>query len=174
LALLFAIVILSLSSFSCQEKPRTVKSQLTEIGIKILERKEKIEFVKQKLLTMEMKGRIEKHLSDDTLHIIQSVINELSIITILLGYEAESIMAFPHIMDEYRSRFSTLRITKMLAAIEQIRTGQKYLSWAYGESPYKSILRSVGNPTMNIQTAVELLEQAQLLMTPKNKRQSRK
>ncbi len=173
LALLPTIVILSLSLFSCQEKPRTVKSELTEIGIKILEKNKRIEFVRKKLLTLEMKGRIDKRLSDDTLYIIQSVINDLSIITILLEYEAESIMALPHIMDKYRSRFSTLRITKVPAAIEQIRTRQKYLSWAYGESPHKSTLRSMGNPTINIQTALELLQQAQLLITPKNKIQSR-
>jgi hypothetical protein len=174
LALLFTIIILSLSLISCQEKPRTVKSQLTEIGFKILEKKERIEFVRKKLLSMEMKGRVEKHLSDDTLHIIQSVINDLSIITILLGYEAESIIALPHIMDEYRSRFSELRVTKVRVAIEQIRTSQKYLSWAYRGSPYKLTLRSVGNPTINIQTALELLEQVQLLITPKSKKQSGK
>ncbi len=174
LVLLSLVIILSLSLFSCQEKPPTIKSQLTEIGVKISDKNKRLEFVRKKLLTLEMKGSIDKRLPDDSLQVIQNVINDLSIITILLGYEADSIMALPHIMDEYRPRFSALRITKVPAAIEIIRTRQKYLSWAYGGSPYKSTLRSMGNPTANIQTAIELLQQTQLLITPKNKIQSRK
>jgi len=174
LTLLFVITILSFSLFSCQEKQPDIESQLTETTTDLLELNKQIEFVRQKLLTMEIEGRVKESLSNEMLHIIESVVDDLSVITILLDYEAQFIMTMPHITDKYKPRFANLRAMKISAATEQIKTCQKYLSWIYGGSPYKSTLRSVGNPTVNIQTSLELLEKAHALLVLKSAKQTQK
>jgi len=160
--LLFSLIIVSLISNSTlsfsQTPPDLIKSDLTELGVKIIVIKEQLKQIWMKLIAVEIEGKFKSNHDENFVDALESVNQNLQEIIALLGHESESIITIPHIMEKYKPFFSKIRIENINNTKGVINNSLNYLNYIYSKSEYKASLTALGDPRKDILSALELLD----------------
>jgi hypothetical protein len=160
-----AVIFTTTPSFS-KTTPNLIKSDLTELGVKIVVNKEKLRQIWSKFIIIECEGKAKLNHDEKFLDVIETVNDNLAEIVSLLDHESESIITIPHIMERYKSFFSNLRIESINHTKKLINTSFESLNYIYSESEYKGTLSTIGDPRKDILSALELLDKSILILQP--------
>lgn len=165
LLVLVSIIFTVDPSFSeTEKKPDLIKSDLTKLGAEIMVSKLQLKRIWTKLLIIESEGRVKSHFQTEFQDLIEGVNSNLSEIITLLGYESESIITIPHIMEKYKSFFAKLRIENINHTKKLINIDLNWLNYVYSESEYKTTLSAIGDPRKYINSALDLFDKSILIL----------